>query len=355
MTEKLEAVLKTEPAYRRAQIYAAWFDVGVRSYADITTLPQNLRAQLANENYLTVEQTGLATDIEDNTYKTLLRLADGATVETVLMGRINKKLNAGDKNLRYTICVSSQVGCPMRCTFCATGKLGLKRNLTWREIVDQYRFWSYFLADHDDKGKIDNIVFMGQGEPMLNYENVKTAINLILKNTDLGPRQITVSTVGVKPGMEKIVTDPDWPSVRFALSLHSAIAETRQKLIPSHAPGFLEWLPSWAKLYHKRFSARTKFVGIEYTFIKNANDDDRHLKALAKLAANLGKTRVNLIPYNSTDPNMAGSSMAVIEHWREELMKKGLTVTIRRSQGQRIAAACGQLSNKLNQNLGISK
>ena len=221
----------------------------------------------------------------------------------------------------------------------------LKRNLTWQEILDQYRFWNYFIADNL-KGRIDNIVFMGQGEPMLNYENVKKTINLILKNTDLGPRQITVSTVGVKAGMEKIVTDPEWPPVRFALSLHSAITETRQKLIPSHSGGFLEWLPEWSKQYHERFPSRNHFVGLEYTFINGTNDDDKHLKALVKLASKLGKVRINLIPYNSTDPNMLGSPIETIEHWRDELMKKNFVVTIRRSQGQRIAAACGQLANK---------
>lgn len=343
--DNLETILSTEPDYRHRQIYAAWFEPSIRSYAAISTLPQNLRTQLVDVDFLAVAPTGIAEDKDDRTFKTLLRLRDGTAVETVLMGRVNKKLNAGEKDTRYTICVSSQVGCAMRCTFCATGRLGLKRNLTWREILDQYRFWNYFIHDHL-KGKIDNIVFMGQGEPMLNYENVKKTINIILKNTDLGPRQITVSTVGVKTGMEKIVTDADWPSVRFALSLHSAITETRQKLVPSHSPGFLEWLPTWAKQYHARFPSRNHFVGIEYTFIKDANDDDRHLKALIKLAAKLGKTRINLIPYNSTDPNMIGSAMTVLEHWREELMKKDFTVTIRRSQGQRIAAACGQLANK---------
>ncbi|OGH88294.1 MAG: hypothetical protein A3J93_02120 [Candidatus Magasanikbacteria bacterium RIFOXYC2_FULL_42_28] len=344
--DELGKITANLPRYRFQQIVSAWFETSIRSFDSISTLPQNLREQLKTVDFMTVFPTGIKEDKGDLTFKTLLTLKDGATVETVLMGRVNKKITGRPGEVRYTICVSSQVGCPMKCTFCATGRLGLKRNLTWREILDQYRFWNYFIADHLE-GKIDNIVFMGQGEPMLNYENVKLTINAILKNTELGPRQITVSTVGVKAGMEKIVTDPDWPAVRFALSLHSAITETRQKLVPSHAPGFLEWLPEWAKLYHERFSARTKFVGIEYTFIKDANDDDKHLKALVKLASKLGKTRINLIPYNSTDPNMLGSAMEVIEHWREELMKKDFTVTIRRSQGQRIAAACGQLSNKV--------
>lgn len=342
----LETILSTEPLYRRKQIYSAWFDTKIRSYADITTLSKDLRAKLVGENYLSVKETGIAEDKEDNTYKTLLRLADGSTIETVLMGRINKKIGAEDESMRYTICVSSQVGCPMRCMFCATGQMGLKRDLSAQEIVDQFRFWNYFLADHDKNGKIDNMVLMGQGEPMLNYDNVKTALNLILNNTEIGPRQITVSTVGVKAGMEKMITDPEWPAVRFALSLHSALPETRSKLIPSHSPDFFEWLPIWAKKYHVKFTARTQFIGLEYIFLNGINDDAKHLKAFGKLASKLGRVRINLIPYNSTDPNLTGSPMETIEHWLKELMKKGLTVTIRRSQGQRIAAACGQLANK---------
>jgi 23S rRNA (adenine2503-C2)-methyltransferase len=223
---------------------------------------------------------------------------------------------------------------------------------------------------------ISNIVLMGQGEPLLNYENVKQALNIILKYGGFGPRQITLSTVGVPAMMEKMVTDPDWPPVRFALSLHNPLEEERKKLIPSHQTDFLKFLIDWSKKYHARFSARTQFVGLEYTMVPGENDSERHLKALIKLASKLGKVRINLIPLNTTvschpresgDPDseqldsrllptlptgrQAGQAGlhgndSVIDRWHERLMECGFTATIRHSQGQDIAAACGQLALK---------
>lgn len=346
MNEALEKIITDEPTYRRKQIYAAWFDEKIKNYNDITTLPKGLKDKLKNIPWLTVKSTLWQESKDDQTIKILLELEDGNAIESVLMGRINKK-EKREQDSRYTICVSTQVGCAMGCVFCATGKMGFKRSLTYREIIDQYRFWQNYLIEKK-LGKIDNIVLMGQGEPLLNYNNVKEALNTILAYTELGPRQITLSTVGVKAGMEKILTDEEFPGVRFALSLHSAINETRSKMIPSHSPDFLNWLPTWAKNFHKKFPGRSHFIGLEYTLVANKNDDAKHLKALIKLASNLGKVRINLIPCNPANPELSGTEKNILESWQKKLMDSGFTCTIRRSQGQDIAAACGQLANKNN-------
>lgn len=342
--DKLDNLLLTLPKYRRDQIYSAWFNPTIASYAEISTLPVSVKQELENIPWITVRETNTAVSASDYTHKTLFTLEDGQVIESVLMGRENKKQDK-KTDWRYTICISTQVGCAMGCVFCATGKMGFKRNLTYREIVDQYRAWSYWLKNNGG-GRIENIVLMGQGEPLLNYENVKTALNILLKYTDIGPRQMTLSTVGVKPGMERLVADPEFPGVRFALSLHSAIPETRQQMIPSHPPDFLTWLPAWAETFHKRFPGRNHFLGLEYTLVQGENDDSKHLRALIKLASKLGLVRINLIPCNTGASIKTGTERTVIEEWQKKLMAAGFTTTIRRSQGQDIMAACGQLANK---------
>lgn len=330
----LAQILQSEPAYRLKQIYQAWFDPKIKSYGEITTLSKDLRAKLADEPWLGVSVKAMQESVADDTKKALLQFADGECVETVLMGRIGKKLNNDDR--RYTICISTQAGCPMNCAFCATGKGGFRRNLTAEEIVDQVRFW---MQDN----KIDNIVLMGQGEPLLNYDNVKSALNIILDNTDIGPSKITLSTCGVPAGMEKMIADKNFPQVRFALSLHSAIDETRKKIMPSHQPGFFDFLIDWSRKYHEAIPSRTHFIGLEYTLLAGINDDAKHLKALIKLASKLGRVRINLIPYNDTGI-FRGSSSDTVHQWHTKLMESGFTSTVRRSQGQDISAACGQLS-----------
>ncbi len=348
MTQTLTTILANEKPFRLKQVYLAWFDPKLNSYAELTTLSKELREELAEIPWLTVKQTALETSPSDGTKKVLLELADGALIETVLMPRIDKSKKEAEH--RYTVCLSTQVGCPMRCGFCTTGKLGFKRNLLVEEIVDQFRFWQKELFKTDPAGQINNIVLMGQGEPLLNYDNVKEALNLFLKYVNIGPRKITLSTVGVPQAMDRLLDDLDFPAVRFALSLHTAIEESREKIILSHQKGFLEWLITWANKYHRRFPSRTHFIGLEYTFLEGVNDDDKHLKALIKLASKLGRVRINLIPYN-TDPNnpglFRGSKKETIETWQQALLAKGFISTIRHSQGQDISAACGQLQNRV--------
>lgn len=357
---ELKVILAGQPAYRQAQIEKAWFDVNINGYDEITTLPKDLRDKLKNFPWLTVEVSTALKSKMDNTRKYLFKLHDGNLIETVVMGRKNLKEGAAeDAAPRYTICVSSQAGCPMKCVFCATGKAGFKRQLSAEEIIDQYRFAQRLLAP--EGARVANIVMMGQGEPLLNYDNVKRALQILLKNTDLGETKITVSTAGVPTMMEKLLTDADFPPVRWALSLHSAIEETRKQIMPSNKKGFLEWLVKWGTDYHKRFPSRTHFLGFEYIMLSGVNDDEKHLQALIKLCKKIPYFRVNLIPYNkTTDEAQPHEEEIVVDgfrtfdrtppeligHWHEALMAAGFTSTVRYSQGQDIAAACGQLRNK---------
>lgn len=346
MTDALEEIIKDEPNFRRQQIYLAWFDKKINSFEEISTLSKDLRAKLKNIPWMTVKEKVLQQSKIDGTRKALLEFADGKVVESVLMPRVSKKMIPGDRP-RYTICVSSQVGCPMACTFCATGKLGFGRNLTYREIVDQMRYWQKILWEKNE-GEVDNIVFMGQGEPLLNYNNVKQALNILIKGAKMGPRKITVSTVGLAETMNKMVDDKNFPPIRFALSLHSAINENRTSIMPSNRSDFLEFLVDWSKRYHKAFPSRTHFIGIEYIMLGGVNDLPKNLDALIKLVHKMGSVRVNLIPYNPGNSNdsFGTTPMETIKHWQQKMNDKDIVCTVRRSQGLDIAAACGQLANK---------
>ncbi|MFA6105118.1 MAG: 23S rRNA (adenine(2503)-C(2))-methyltransferase RlmN [Patescibacteria group bacterium] len=348
--KKLNEILDKEKPFRRKQVEKAWFDVKINSYQDISTLPQDLKNQLTDISWqYLAPHTELVSSI-DNTRKILFKLWDENFIETVIMGRKNLKDDKGENRERYTICISCQAGCPMKCAFCATGRAGFKRNLTAEEIVEQIRYCYYLLAQTGDR--INNIVIMGQGEPLLNYDNVKKALQIILANTDIGPTKITVSTAGVIPVMEQLINDKDFPPVRWAISLHSAIEESRKKIMPSHKNGFLDYLVEWTKQYRKKMPSRTQFIGLEYIMLGGINDDQKHLDALIKLCKRIPHLRINLIPYNSTgkDPidniyNFDRTPSHEIERWHKELMKNDFTSTIRYSQGQDIAAACGQLRN----------
>lgn len=342
MSDKLNKILNNEPRFRLKQIYQAWFDLNINGYQEITTLSKDLRERLKDISWLTVELLKKQVSKIDATEKALLKLSDGKTIETVLMKREDKSEDKR-KGIRHTVCVSTQVGCAMGCLFCVTGSCGFTRNLTALEIVDQLRFWQRYLGTDQ---RISNVVLMGQGEPLANYENVKDALNIILDNTEIGLSHITLSTVGVMSKMEEMLEDKNFPAVRFALSLHSAVPETRKKIIPSHPNGFFNFLVDWSKKYHKKNSSRSHFIGLEYTMIDGLNDDDKHLKALIDLANKLGRVRINLIPLNlGASGILQSSSDMVIQNWHDKLMQAGFVATVRLSQGQDISAACGQLQN----------
>ncbi len=274
---------------------------------------------------------------DKETYKAVLETYDGKRFETVLME---------NKRGQWTICVSSQIGCAMKCSFCATGTMGLTRNLTSDEIVDQYRFWKKFLMEHPEmQQRISNIVFMGMGEPLANYENVKKTITTILANTDIGATKITVSSIGILAQLEKLLTDKEWPHVRIAISLHSADKDTRKKIVPTSIPDFLPKIAEWTKKYSDALGNVNHHITFEYILINEVNDTETHAHTLAdyvkKCAENI---KVNLMPYNPVrDKAYSPSQQKRIDIFKKILATRGIIATARRSQGEDIAAACGQL------------
>jgi 23S rRNA (adenine2503-C2)-methyltransferase len=226
--------------------------------------------------------------------------------------------------------------------------------LTTDEIVDQYRFWCAFLEARGEKRtSIVNIVFMGMGEPLQNYDAVRETCSTLLAFTELGPTHIVVSTVGVRHAMEKLLTDPLWPPVRIAISLHSAIEETRKKIVPSHVPGFLKFLEVWAKEYHKKFPEKRRHLSLEYVLLKNVNDDEKNAEALCSFAGHMGKVKVNLIFWNPVAGADFTRSIPDAALSMQKLLKDhDILCTIRDTQGQDIDAACGQLIIQSNKKTG---
>lgn len=324
------------PRYRERQVWEALFSPQIRSFDDITTLPRELRERLTETMpFLSFDESRVLVSARKDTLKAWLKLGDGQAIEAVLM-----------KNTRddWTLCVSSQVGCAMGCTFCATGTMGFKRNLSADEIVDQYRFFLLYLADREEFiGRISNIVYMGMGEPFANYENVRASLNLILAHTDIGPTRITVSSVGHLARLTALLADEKWPPVRLAISLHSAVPETRKKLMPTSYPEFLERLSEWAKRYAARYPEVRRYLTFEYVLLSGVNDDQAHAKALARFANEVGNVRINLIPYNRNANRLTTSTPDASDAFQTYLKDHGVTVTRRRPMGDDIAAACGQL------------
>ncbi len=314
------------------------FDPENQSWLGVTTLPEAMRVTLAEElPWISCEPEKILSSARGDTHKVVLKAQDGALFESVLM--LNKRE-------QWTICVSSQIGCAMGCVFCATGAMGFTRNLSADEIADQYRFWQRFL--HDQPGptsRISNVVFMGMGEPLVNIENVKQAINTWLTETDLGPTRITVSTVGVLPVLDAILTDPDWPAVRIAISLHSPEEERRREIVPTTAPNFHARLAEWTHNYEKILGNRRHHVTFEYTLIAGVNDTKEEAEKLVRFVKKTAAVKVNVIPLNAVQgKEFSASSREGITRFKNVLLNAGIDVTERKTMGDDIAAACGQLA-----------
>ncbi|MFH1564364.1 MAG: 23S rRNA (adenine(2503)-C(2))-methyltransferase RlmN [bacterium] len=369
----LSKLLQNEPKFRANQITQGLLNPAFSGWEDFKVLPKNLREKIEKDvAWMSVKEKDLQKSNIDESQKALLELQDGNLVETVLMK--NSKGNA-------TICVSSQVGCSIGCAFCNTGKMGLKRNLTKEEIIDQYRFWLYkgnnnarcsagvspqrtparlkqthlVPASESPRGdsdgaanNISNIVFMGMGEPFLNYENVRDSIIEILKYTEIGKNHIVVSTVGIIEKLNNILTDELWPNVRIAISLHSAVNETRKKLIPVHTEKFFKELIQWSEEYHQKFGGRNLYLSIEYTLLGGVNDSFEEAEALIGLLKKLGRVKVNLIPYNQTACGFKPAKEKYILKFQDLIKQAGFTCTLRKSLGADIHGACGQLAGTKN-------
>lgn len=330
------------PRYRLEQIERALLaQIDATSFMDISTLSLNERKNLEERvPFFALREKLLLVSKNHDTCKVLLE-SDLGIFESVLM-----------KNMRgdWTICVSSQIGCGMGCKFCATGTMGFKANLHYDLILDQLRYWQHFVAKNENfGGRISNIVFMGMGEPLANYDNVKQAINLILKYTDIGPTKITVSSVGVLPVLRKILSDNEFPPVRIAISLHSADKETRKEIVPTSSENFLKELQSWVIDYLDLFGNRSHHITFEYVMLKEVNDtSDAAIKLGRFIAPFKQEVKVNLIPYNTTGSEYERSEDVRIMRFADKLRSNGVSVTVRKNMGNDINAACGQLVTLAN-------
>jgi 23S rRNA (adenine2503-C2)-methyltransferase len=316
----LEEALVAEPPYRARQVWE-WAARGAPGYASMTNVPSSLRSELEARvpfSTLTLETEARS---QDGTVKALFRTADGHPVEAVLM-----RFRDG----RRSICVSSQSGCPLTCTFCATGSMRFGRNLTASEILDQALHFRRL--EH-----VDHCVFMGMGEPMLNLDEVLAAARRL---PDLGitHRRTTISTVGWLPGLRRFVEEVEEP-IRLALSLHAPIAALRSELMPVNDRYPLADVLAECRRYG---GLRGRKVFVEYVMLGGVNDRPEHAKALAELL-DPKLFKVNLIPYNPTG-RFEGSSRDAIAAFKAVLDRARLPSTVRLTRGRDIQAACGQLA-----------
>jgi 23S rRNA (adenine2503-C2)-methyltransferase len=325
-----------EPAYRARQVADAVWRGQASDPSGIRTLPDRLRTELdASFRFDTVEDTELRIADGGQTEKGLHRLADGALVESVLM---HYPARPGQRE-RNTLCISSQAGCAVGCPFCATGELGLTRDLTTAEIVDQVRAASRRLASGGRR--LTNVVFMGMGEPLLNLDRVLEAISALNdpKRFGLGARHITVSTSGVVPGIRRLTALG--PQFTLAVSLHAARDALRDVLVPLNRRWPVAEVVDAAR---DHAAATGRRISYEYTMISGVNDTDLDADALVELLRG-DHAHVNLIPMNPVAHTpWTATPMPLIERFAERLRADGIETTIRRNRGQEVGAACGQLA-----------
>ncbi len=316
------------PAYRADQVSSWIYGQGVEDPAEMTNLPKELRDRLVSEWRIHSLEVLRADYSTDGTIKAALQADDGAVLEAVLI----------PEDERTTLCVSTQVGCPLACSFCATGALGFTRNLRTAEIVDQVSRMATLLPE--DR-RISNVVFMGMGEPLLNMPNLIEAVRTLLdpKGFALAPRRVTVSTAGVVPQIGPLL---DAVPVNLAVSLHAATDAVRDELVPINRKFplrvLLDELRSLPRL------SRRHPIFFEYTLIEGVNDRIEDAKALVHLLRDL-PAKINLIPMNAhSDSGYRPPPPEVASRFMGELVRGGLTTTLRRSRGADIDAACGQLA-----------
>jgi 23S rRNA (adenine2503-C2)-methyltransferase len=320
-----------QPAYRGKQLYQWLYQQGARSLSEISVFPKQWRSELA-EFPIGRSSLHYRAEAPDGTVKFLLKLADGQIVETVGIPTFDQGLVEG-KLERLTVCVSSQVGCPMACDFCATGKGGFQRNLAVHEIVDQV------LTVQEDFGqRVSNIVFMGMGEPLLNVEAVLGAVRSLNQDVGIGQRLITISTVGI-PGRIRRLAEHQL-QVTLAVSLHASNQTLREHLIPSARQYLLPTLLDECRDYVQLTGRRVTF---EYILLAGLNDRPEHALELVEHLRGF-QSHVNLIPYNPiSEVDYQRPDEAQIQAFVRALKQHQIAVSVRRSRGLAADAACGQL------------
>jgi 23S rRNA (adenine2503-C2)-methyltransferase len=328
MTAELElaAVAAGAPAFRGRQIAQSVYQRGARDWNALTELPKSLRETLSKEYSLTPCVIRSASAAPDGTVKYLLDLPDGEVIESVFLPYPG----------RTSVCISSQVGCPMACSFCATGTEGLARNLTAGEIIDQVLLMQ---SQHPDN-RITHVVLMGMGEPLLNYANVLQAVRILNEDVGIAMRHITLSTVGVVPNIRKLAEED--LQLTLAVSLHAPNDTLRSQLVPLNDKYPIAVLMNACREYTDQTKRRITF---EYVLMAGVNDTEKEAHELGALLKKQPLCAVNTIPYNSTDvaaPYQRPRPEAT-HRFREIVASYGVTITQRKERGHRIAAACGQL------------
>ena len=323
-----EALGPTQPRYRAKQLYEAIYRGEASDFVQISTLPAGMREELAGRYGLGLPEIARVYQSSDGTRRYLLRLDDGRTVETVMM----------PEGERDTICISSQVGCPVDCKFCMTALLGLERSLTAGEIVGQVLLVARENELRREGGRL-NIVMMGQGEPLLNLANVVKATGILLDPGGFGlsPRRITVSTAGIVPKIEELGREPVRP--KLAISLNASTEESRRELMPITRKYHLKDLMAACKAYPLRPWEKLTF---EYVLLKGVNDTDADARRVVKLLASLN-CKVNLIalnpgpgiPYETPEPQRVAAF--------QDIVRRSAPCFVRKPRGLDIYAACGQL------------
>ena len=329
------------PSYRWDQFLEYYFSKELKevpTWNNFTTWGKNLREKFSKEFVLNnIKHSDIYSAPNNRSHKALLKLDDDRLVETVLMGYKEYK----------TVCLSSQIGCPLNCQFCATGAAGFERNLTEIEILEQYQFWLGKINDREiasPKPPIKNFVFMGMGEPFLNWQAVKDSIYLLNQNYNIGLRHITVSTAGLIKGIREFAKE-EWP-VNLAISLHAGFNQTRNIIMPMNENNPLNKLWDAIRYY---FRTNNRKVFLEYILIDDINDSLAEFEAVVEQikATNPKLLHINLIPYNDVEGKpWERSKPEQVKRIQYYLTKENIHFTLRKSLGTEVGAACGQLKHK---------
>ena len=324
------------PRYRADQILLPLYYKFPKDINDIPQLPKKLREDLTEAGYTigSAKETHRVVSDDGDTTKLLLNLTDGTPVETVLIQYPSSKING---HPRSTICVSTQIGCAMGCVFCATGQMGFEKNIRAEEIVAQVIHFADILQQRGEH--VTNLVFMGMGEPLANYDEMIRAVRILThdRGFGIGQRNITISTIGLISGIDKLAEED--LQVGLAISLHAPNNELRKKLVPTAGPNSVEDIIEAGRRYFKKTGRRVTF---EYALMKGINDSPEIATELAILLKGNG-SHVNLIPINPTAGDFKRPTQDNISEFERILSNAGVNCTVRIEKGTEISAACGQL------------
>ncbi len=328
-----------EKKFRAIQVMKWIHQLGADNFDDMTNVSKDLRSKLKNIAEIRLPEVVQQFDSTDGTRKFLIRVSGGSVIETVY-------IPDGD---RGTLCVSSQVGCSLDCSFCATGKQGFNRDLTAAEIIGQVWIAAKSFGQLSGTGPrmVTNVVMMGMGEPLLNFDNVVDAMNLMMHDNAYGisKRRVTLSTSGVVPQLDRL---SQYTDACLAISLHAPNDELRNELVPINRKYPIAMLLDSAKRYIEAMPDTHRKITIEYTLIDQVNDRPHHAKELAELLRNI-PVKINLIPFNPFNlSNYKRVSNTALRKFQDILMQEGYITTVRTTRGDDIDAACGQLAGQVN-------